>query len=278
MSLRSPVPASKPRLMGLYILLLLLSIAAMVGLRGCPAGKEGSIKSNAGLAADTIDVALLYSPGSYYMYADTLGGYTYDLLRHIARVEGVHIRFWPVSTLGEGEERLRSGRCDMLGAVPQSVAFNAGFAFTNPLYTDSEVLLQRLDRYGAPSVSSALDLAGKRIHIVSDCASADKLAALSHEIGDTVYIEEHTDFTPLRLVSDLEAGNLQYAIVHRLVAARAVGRNPMLCDSSPVKFTRFRVLAASSSDTLLIRKVNTWLEKASTSKYIENLRIRYSGL
>ena len=48
-------------------------------------------------SGDTLDIAIEYSPVTYYTYEDTLGGYNYDLLRMMSDSAGCPMKFHPVT-------------------------------------------------------------------------------------------------------------------------------------------------------------------------------------
>ena len=60
----------------LYIVLLAVVIACMVALSLCDRPKVAPTERPSG--GDTLDIAIEYSPVTYYTYDDTLGGYNYD--------------------------------------------------------------------------------------------------------------------------------------------------------------------------------------------------------
>ena len=73
----------KPK-MKVYLGLLIAVIVLMIVLSRYSRPSVGT----PGSGGDTIDVALEYSPLSFYTYGDTLGGYNYDLLRLISKQQG----------------------------------------------------------------------------------------------------------------------------------------------------------------------------------------------
>ncbi len=79
----------KPKLK-IYAALLVATIALMVALGRC--SRQYASKEAQSSGGDTIDVAIEYSPLSLYMYADTLGGFSHDLLNLIAKCEHVPLK------------------------------------------------------------------------------------------------------------------------------------------------------------------------------------------
>ena len=148
--------------MVLYIVLLAAVVGFMVALSMCdkPVDVPGSQPSG----GDTLDIAIEYSPVTYYTYDDTLGGYNYDLLRMISSNTGCPMKFHPVVTLEKALAGLESGRFDVVVAqFPMTAGDTARFAFTEPIYIDQQVLVQRRD---SQAIHSQLDLAGDTVWVV----------------------------------------------------------------------------------------------------------------
>lgn len=259
--------------MWLYLLLLAASANLVVLLHTCslrPAAHR--LRAQGGSDGDTLDVALLYGPASYYIYGDTLGGYNYDLLRLLSQRENIPMKFWPVGGLKEGLRQLQAGKYDVLATLPVDADYKNRYLYSTPLYLDSQVLVQRTDGRRA---DSALDLAGDTVHIEKDSPIAARLANLSREIGDSIHVVEHADLSAELLVLAVQRGDLRYAVVNRQVALPLTERFDNLDISSPISFTQFQALVLAPSDTLLLHRLNKTLEPLLKSPEAQTLRQRY---
>lgn len=267
-------PRPRKRLMWLYVVLLAVACVCFATLRTCSAGTmQTTPRPIGGSQGDTLDVALIYGPASYYMYADTLGGYNYDLLRLISAHEGVPMKFWPVGGLEEGLRQLRQARYDMLAALPVDAGYQEKFLYSEPVYLDRQVLVQRAD--GAAMVRSALDLAGDTVHIEHDSPIAARLANLSREIGDTIYVIEHADLSAELLTLKVHSGELRYAVVNEQIAAPLAAKFSGLDISSPISFTQFQSIVLAPGDTALLRRLNGWLQRRLPTPEVRELKKRY---
>lgn len=261
----------------LYIVLLVITVGLICLLRSCPvqnAVEDSADKGDA--ASDTLDVALVYGPASYYIYGDTLGGYNYDLLRHISRLEDVPMRFWPVGGLKEGLRQLDEGKFDMLASLPADAGYEQRYIYSDPVYLDRHVLVQRKNREGKIVVMSALDLAGDTVHIATGSPAASRLADLSREIGDTIYIVEHDGMSAGQLMLMVRSGEIRYAVVSGQIALQLTHTFKDLDISSPISFTQFQSIALASSDTVLQRRLNVWLRRVLNTPEVRRLKDRYN--
>ncbi len=100
-----------------------------------------------------------YGPLSLYRYDDTLGGFSYDLLRQLASERGLHLKFHPVVALGDALSGLDEGLFDIVvGAMPMTERYRERYAFTAPVYIDRQVLVQLRDSAGKAPIGSQLDM------------------------------------------------------------------------------------------------------------------------
>ena len=111
--MRQQQPAKRGQMI-LYLALLAIVVAFMVALSMCDKPLEAPGTQASG--GDTLDIAIEYSPVTYYTYDDTLGGYNYDLLRLMSEKNGCPMKFHPIVTLEKAIAGLADGRYDVLVA------------------------------------------------------------------------------------------------------------------------------------------------------------------
>lgn len=272
-----PLPEPKKKMVWLYLGLLLVAVALVLLLHR-PARQDGPgpvPPAPGGSGGDTLDVALLYGPMSYYIYGDTLGGYNYDLLRLVSRQQGVPMKFWPVNSLDDALGLLASGRYDMLASLPEDAAFKGRLLFSEPLFLDRQVLVQRKGADGSLAVTSALDLSRDTVHIEKGSPIAGRIANLCREIGDTIYVAEHSDLSSELLTLKVQSGQMRYAVVNERIAKPLTEKFANLDISSPISFTQFQSVVTAPGDSALLRRLDTWLRQASATPEARTLRTRY---
>ncbi|MDE6782170.1 MAG: transporter substrate-binding domain-containing protein, partial [Paramuribaculum sp.] len=174
----------KNRLFSIYVILLLVVAVGMFCLGRCTSGR-GSDDDDYGL--DTLHVAIEYAPMSMYTYADTLGGFNYDILRIISQNYGLPMMFHPIVSRQEGINGLMNNTFDLLVAdIPATLGNEEGLKYTEPVYLDRQVLVQRRDADGNIAIKSALELGDQTVWVVKDSPMVTRLQNLSEEIGDTI--------------------------------------------------------------------------------------------
>ena len=266
--------STKKGQMILYGALLAVVVGCMVALSLCDKPAQAPDDLHSG--GDTLDIAIEYSPVTYYTYDDTLGGYNYDLLRIITANTGRPMKFHPMVTLEKAIDGLEQGRYDIVVAqFPMTARDTARFAFTEPIYIDQQVLVQRR---GRQAIHSQLDLAGDTVWVVKGSPMAGRIASLSREIGDTIYVHVDDIYGPEQLMMMVSAGEIRYAVVNRSIARAMASRLPNLDRSVAISLSQFQSWIVSKDRQGLCDTLNLWHDqvKRDTTTYLE-LQRRYFG-
>lgn len=206
---------------------------------------------------DTLDVAVVYGPGSYELRGDTLAGENYSRLVRLRDSLGWPLRMWPVVSAVEALPALAEGRYDIVASLPSDNDLKTKFLTTDEVWLDRLVLVQRPPHGGESRISSALGLAGDTVHVEAGSSAERRLHNLMKEIGDTIYIVSHPSEGDEYLGIQTAVGKYRFAVINNEVAKRLkTGAYPQLDASTPVAFTQFQVWAIRPNDTELLRKLN----------------------
>ena len=271
--MRQLQPAKRGQMI-IYLILLAVVVGCMVALSFCDKPIVDTQSSPSG--GDTLDIAIEYSPVTYYTYDDTLGGYNYDLLRMISDSVGCPMKFHPVVTLEKALAGLDDGRYDIVVAqFPMTAGDTARFAFTEPIYIDQQVLVQRR---GSQAIHSQLDLAGDTVWVVKGSPMIQRIANLSREIGDTIYVHVDELYGPEQLMMMVSSGEIRYAVVNRSIARAMASVLPNLDRSVAISLSQFQSWMVSKDRKSLCDSLNLWHNqvKRDTAAYL-GLQRRYFG-
>ncbi len=266
-------PAKRGQMI-LYLVLLAVVVGFMVALSMCDKPVVQSSSRPSG--GDTLDIAIEYSPVTYYTYDDTLGGYNYDLLRLISNNTGCPLKFHPMVTLEKALAGLDDGRYDVVVAqYPMTAGDTARYCFTQPIYIDQQVLVQQR---GSHAIHSQLDLAGDTVWTVKGSPMTQRIASLSREIGDTIYVHVDELYGPEQLMMMVSAGEIRYAVVNRSIARAMASKLPNLDRSVAISLSQFQSWIVSKQRQGLCDSLNLWHTqvKKDTAAYL-GLQRRYFG-
>lgn len=246
-------------------------------LRTCSVAVPSAVTDDKPSGSDTIDVAIDYGPMSLFTYDDTLGGFNYDLMRELAGREGLHVKFHPVTTPNQALVGLNAKIYDVIVSDLTVTLEDSGIvAFTDPVYLDKQVLVQRLAPDGKSAVKTQLDLAGREVWVVANSPSADRLHNLSGEIGDTIIVREDPTYGAEQLVLMVAVGDIPMAVVNEKTARRLAGDYSQLDVSTAVSFTQFQSWAVRKNDVALVDSINSMLQRFKATPAYDSLVKRYS--
>ncbi len=274
--MKTEVP-SKTRQILFYILLLLGAIGGMWMLKKCSVPIVDTPTMHYEYSkGDTIDVAIEYSPMSMYKYADTIGGFNYDLMRLVADSAHIVVKFHPLVSLELALAGLDNGDFDVVVAdIPMVMSYQQRYTLSEPVYLDKQVLVQRMDSMGEVGVKSQLDLAGKQVWVAAGSPVADRLRNLSAEIGDTIYVNEQSEYSPEHLFMLTAIGDIPLAVVNEKIALSMEKDYPDVDISTHVSFTQFQSWVMRKNDTLIANTINTILRRMKDSPHYHTLSERY---
>ncbi len=258
----------------LYMALLLIAIALMFALRRCNTspGPHVPLLPSTTVASgnDTIDVAIEYSPACYYSYADTLGGFDYDLLRLISKVSGVTFKFHSFVALGNALQGLENGNYDLLVAqFPITGGNKQKYLFTNELYLDKQILVQRVQKGGKVAIKTQLDLAGDTVRVVKNSPMRERVEGLSREIGYPIHVVEDESYGPEQLFLQVASGEIKYAVINERIARQLAKKYQGKIDvTTAISFSQFQSWTLRKDNQKLCDFINHWLKVVkSTAEY-----------
>lgn len=242
----------KTKPVGLYIFLLAATLAAMFGLKKCMSNSRNS-GSDLG---DTLHVAIQYAPGSFHIDGDSLTGLDYEALKAL----NVPFKLYPITSPAEGLRGLKQGRYNLVIAdMPQTADSAEDYIFTDPIYFDRQVLVQRTDSLTTP-IRSPIELGGKTVVVPQGSPIVARLRNLSREIGDTIYIVERPA-TAERLLTELALGadSVPLTVANSLIAEQICNEYPVLDCSVAVSLNQLQPWILAPADTALRAKLNAKL-------------------
>ena len=257
------IPPVKKRNTSIYLILLFLTIVAMISLKEC-SGKQLPLKTERVAGGDTLNIAIEISPMGVTMVGDSLGGVYYNMLSKATRKHGIPVLFHPFTLLSTAMTGLNDGRYQLVVSdIPITAELKEKYLFVDPILIDRQVLVQRRDSItGEVEIKSQLELGGKQIAVPAGSPFISRLHNLSKEIGDTIYIEEDSEYSSEQLVILTALGELQRVVVSEHVARLLLKRYPILDASVAISFNQFHGWLLAPTDTILRDSISSWIYHA----------------
>ena len=255
--------------LALYGMLLVAALTMMLCVRTCSVPTL-HVSTRQPSGGDTIDVAIEYGPLSFYRYDDTLGGFSYDLLRQMAADHDLKLKFHPIVTIGEALGGLDDGLYDVVvAAMPMTERYREDYAFTMPVYIDRQVLVQLRDSSGNVPVNSQF------AWVLAQSPVADRLHNLASEIGDTIYVVEDPAYGSEQLFIMTATGEIPSAVVNERIARAMAADYPRVDVSTAVSFNQFQSWICRKADSLLVSRLDTVMEAQRQTEIYRKLSRRY---
>lgn len=259
----------------LYVGLLIVAILLMMGTRRCDNASPLPKVTTGNSGGDTLDVAILYGPMSYYLYADSLGGLNYDLAIKLDKDLGIPVKLWPVVSLDDALKRMEKGSYDMLASMPLDNSVKQRFLTTGSVFLDRLVLVQLADSAGNVEINSALDLGKDTVFVQKGSPSVARLANLSKETGNQIPVRQESGLSEEYLCMKVAAGDIRLAVVNENTARKMKASYPLLSYDNPISFTQFQIWAFPKRDTASFNKIDRWLDSLQLTPYYKKLIERY---
>lgn len=257
----------------LYLALLVAVVALMFMLKQCSMKSPYAGVEPHHSGGDTLDVAIEYSPLLLYRHADTLGGFNYDMMRMVAKQEGLVLKFHPLTALPEALDGLNGGLYDIVVAdLAGSSDFQERYIVTEPVYLDRQVLVQRKDSL---AVVSTLDLGGKDVWVSSNASVVSRLQNLSAEIGDSIFVHQDSLYGSEQLVMLVATGDIDMAVVNESVANAMLKDYPELDVSTKVSFSQFQPWLLGKNNQELASRLDSAIIGFKATSCYEELFSRY---
>lgn len=248
----------------------------MVLLRECSIFRSYRV-SDRPASGDTLDVAIEYSPMSLYRYADTLGGFNYDVIREIARQKGLPLKFHPLTNITRGLEGLDSHKYDILVAdVARTTDMQDRVIFTEPSFLDKQVLVQPRDSVTRKGkIRSQIDLGSDTVWVPKGSPAVSRLYNLSREIGREIPVKESDEYGSEQLFMLTSLGEIPMAVVNEATALRLAKDYPQVDVSLGISFTQFQSWLVARERKQLADSINAALTDFKNTDGYAQLARRY---
>lgn len=229
---------------------------------------------------DTLRVATLYSPTSYFIYRDEQMGYDYNLLKQFAADKGVEVELTVATSLQNMIAMLDSGKIDLMAyEVPVTAEYKRNVVACGPEYLTHQVLVQPLHR-GQPLISDETQLVGKEIYVEENSKYQYRLQNLNEELGGGINIHIINKDTLITedLIGMVSTGEIPLTVVDSDIARLNRTYYRDLDISLPLSFPQKSSWGVSPNNSWLADSINAWFEQEQPKERQARLLKRYFEL
>lgn len=262
---------------GVVASLLPMAAFALI-LSSCGNSDKGANKRLTGNAIpDTLVVATLYSPSSYFIYRDEPMGFDYDLIRSFAEDKGVELKIEVAPSVHRAIEMLDSGKVDLIAyEIPQITEYKDKLVACGPRSETHQVLVQPKIE-GKAQITDVTDLPGHEVVVEDGTKYLYRLENLDDELGGGI------------VINTLDADTIDAEALIEMVAEREVPLTiadndiaqinstyfPTLDISVDVSFPQASAWAVSRKFAWLGDSIDAWLDTDRTREMDAELHKRY---
>ena len=254
-----------------YLLITAIFVFIIGIARNCTNISSGPKEGFSG--SDTLDIAILYGPASYYLYEeDSIGGINLDIERQFTEATGTPAKIWLKTDPADALKKLDSGAFDIVASLPLDNALRKKYPVSESVFLDCLVLIELKDSVtGLPAVKSSMDLDGKTIHVAAGSSGINRLNNLSKESRSISFeVVEEPDLSDELIAIKVAEGSLPYGLVNERIAKSLALAYPNLHYNNTISFTQNQVWVFAPGDTAISEKFNRWFDEFRlTNQYRE---------
>lgn len=253
---------------------LLIAIVALVVLAAA-CGRNGKATDNASSQPlpDTLRVATLYSPLSYFIYRGEPMGIDYTLVDSMAADNGMVLDLTVARTLSEAVGMLDSGKVDLIAyPVPITEHYRKYVMPCGPENLTTQVLVQP-KVHGLAPITDITELVGKDVYVEKDSKYLRRMQNLNDELGGGINIIEVDADSIITedLLEMVSEGKIPLTVVDSDIARLNMTYYPDLDISLPVSFEQRSAWAVAPGNDKLAENVDKWFGEAQARVIDEEL-------
>ncbi|MDE6810627.1 MAG: transglycosylase SLT domain-containing protein [Muribaculaceae bacterium] len=256
----------------------LLSLVALccvteIFYSSCSSGKTAELDYS---LPDTLRVATLYSPLSYFSYRDEEMGYDYSLIKQFASDKGLVLDLKVAPSMARMVEMLDSGEVDILAyEIPVTAEYQSVLP-AGPESMTTQVLVQpRKNRDSL--ITDVTQLVGRDVYVEKNSKYQYRLENLNEELGGGINI--HTVDIDTLITEDLigmvAGGKIPLTIVDSDIARINKTYYPDLDINLELSFPQRQAWGVSDKKPWLADSINVWFQSDKTRHTDADLLKKY---
>lgn len=229
---------------------------------------------------DTLIVATLYSPMSYFIYQDVQMGYDYSLIKEFTRDKDIFLRIRIAPNMQDMIEWLDSGYVDLIAYEVPLTAENVGSIVGCGPRSESFQVLVQPSRKGQRAITDETQLIGRDIYVEGDSKYYHRLINLDNELGGgiNIHIVERDTIITEDLIRMVSTGEIPLTVVDNNIALINKTYYQDIDVSLPLSFPQRSAWAVAPSRRWLADSIDSWLSLEEPRQAQASLLKRYFEL
>lgn len=265
---------------------LLAAFAASVAATSC--AHKSSTDDNASAAdsaltdsarhplPDTLRVATLYSPSSYFIYRETTMGYDYDLVTRLGQDKGMVVDLTVAPNLNSLVAMLDSGKVDLIAyEIPITSDYKSRVAPCGPQTVTQQVLVQ--PKKGDKRIDDVTGLVGREVYVEANSKYHQRLLNLNDELGGGIVIKSVDRDTLIteELIAMVSDGTIPLTVVDSDIAKINRTYFSDLDITLEISFPQRAAWGVSPSKKWLADSIDAWIHQEKPAQVQAELLKQY---
>lgn len=242
------------------LLAALTLLAAACGKRHSGGQEEDAVVHH---LPDTLRVATLYSPTSYFIYRDEEMGYDYSLVTSLASEKNLALDLRIAPSLNEAVAMLDSGLVDLIAyEVPVTSEYKEKVIACGPVNETTQVLVQP-KRSKNERITDVTQLVGRDIYVMADSKYEQRIENLNEELGGGILIHtvDRDTIIAENLIEMVQDGEIPLTIVDSDIARINKTYFPDLDITMNISFPQRSSWAVGLNSQWLADSINQWIKE-----------------
>ncbi|MCC8119583.1 MAG: transporter substrate-binding domain-containing protein [Bacteroidales bacterium] len=211
---------------------------------------------------DTMNVATLYGPASFFFYRDTMMGYDYDLMEELAKEHGFFVNWVIANSIEEAIEMVDAGDAEILAAeVPDTDPYKKQVILCGPYHNIEQVLVQPP---GDTVIVDVSQLAGRTVYVEKDTKGAEVLEKLNQDMGDVINVRavDADSLATEDMLAAVARGDIKLAVTDNETAKFNKTYHPDLNITLALNRPEKAQWAVAKDNRWLADSLDTWMKQA----------------
>ncbi|HBZ33467.1 MAG TPA: hypothetical protein DEO38_00030 [Bacteroidales bacterium] len=224
------------------------------------------------VARDTLRIATMTGPTSYFYYRDQEVGYDYELAQELADYLQLTPQYILARTHSEMLHMLQNGQVDIIAYNLAPLRIDKGLKFW-PIHEKSQLVL--LQHKSAQPISSVQNVADTKIHVARNSIFEQHIKNLNEETGGQIRIVLTPDtMREEELVADVNSKKIDATVIYKNTYQLFRKKYHNITTSAPISVSIATGWVTNTEAEELNSAIERWLATLK-SKHINALRRKY---
>lgn len=250
-------------------------------MAACSGSKPAPVSHlHTGEMPDTLKVATLYSPTSYFIYREEEMGLDYSLVKRLAEDKEMVLDITVAPNLQSMIEMLDTGAVDLIAyPVPITAEFKDRVAATGPVSETHQVLVQPR-RASSPLISDVTQLPGNDVWVEEGSKYYYRMVNLNEELGGgiNIHILDRDTLITEDLIEMVSDGTIPLTVIDSDIARLNKTYYPNLDVTLALSFPQRSAWGVSVRHQWLADSIDSWMSSERPQDARARLLRRYFEL